>query len=77
MGQKWVRSVSGYDAEFDIAQVGVRTHLQGPGRARIIYTDYRTALVYQCVQALSDGACLPSQVSVELWNRRPTMSEIR
>ena len=72
----WTRALSGYDAEFEVQQVGVKS-AASPGRARIIYTDYRSALVYQCLQVLADGACLPSQVSVEVWSRRPTMPEIR
>jgi len=72
----WTRAVSGYEAEFDIHRSGVKSRLDA-GRARIIYTDYRSALVYQCLQVLADGACLPSQVSVEIWSRRPTMLEIR
>jgi len=73
---RWVPSISGYHTEYDIHHVGV-TSGASPGRARIIYTDYRSALVYQCLQILADGACLPSQVSVEVWSRRPTMPEIR
>ena len=72
----WRRAVSGYEAEFEIHHVGVKSQL-GAGRARIVYTDYRSALVYQCLLVLADGACLPSQVSVEIWSRRPTMPEIR
>ena len=55
------------DAEF-------RIHY-GPvvGSLRIVYTDYKNALVYQCLQQLNDGACLPEQVSVVLLSRKTTM----
>jgi len=72
----WLRSVSGHEAEFEIEHVGFKSSVSS-GRARIIYTDYRSALVYQCFQLLSDGACVPSHVSVEVWSRRPTMPETR
>ena len=72
----WVSSASRYEAAFDIEHVGMVWSLSR-GTARIVYTDYRSALVYQCLQVLADGACLPGQVSVELWNRRPTMPETR
>jgi len=68
--------VSGHEAEFEIRHGGVKSPMS-TGRARIVYTDYRSALVYQCQQVLADGACLPSQVSVEVWSRRPMMPEIR
>ena len=68
--------MSGHEAEFEIRHGGVKLAMSS-GRARIVYTDYRSALVYQCLQVLADGACLPSQVSVEVWSRRPTMPEIR
>ena len=72
----WTPSESGYEAEFEVRHDGVRADA-GLGRARVIYTDYRSALVYQCLQILADGACLPGQISVEIWSRRPTMPEIR
>ena len=76
MRYNWVSSASRYEAAFDIEHVGMGWSLSR-GTARIVYTDYRSALVYQCLQVLADGACLPGQVSVELWNRRPTMPETR
>lgn len=44
------------------------------GRFQVIFTNYRTALVYQCLQMLNDGACLPGQVIVELLSRTVDMN---
>ena len=77
---RWLRSAThgGQEAEFEIhPHGGATSSASSGGRARVVYTDYRSALVYQCLQLMSDGACLPSHVSVEVWSRRPTMPEVR
>jgi lipocalin len=74
--QQWTPVVGGSEAEFNVRHLDV-TMATGVSKLRVVYTDYRSALVYQCLQLLNDGTCVPGQVVVELMSRRATMPEVK
>ena len=65
------------EANFNVVQGGTIGSELGTGRLRIALTDYRHALIYHCLQQLSDGACMPGQLVVEILSRRPTIADPR
>jgi hypothetical protein len=65
------------EANFRVQQLGTVGSELGTGRLRIALTDYKHALIYHCLQQLSDGACLPGQMIIELLSRRPSIADPR
>ena len=39
------------------------------GQLKVVYTDYRHALLYECSQSDPEGRCLDSEISAEIWTR--------
>jgi len=65
------------EANFRVQQTGTTGSELGASQLRIALTDYRHALIYHCLQQLSDGACLPGQMIVEVLSRRQAISDAR